>query len=277
VQNVSVPATGWTVPNPVVAPSKFAITHLSTNFFVSPTQSIDVATVYNDAATTNQSATLTSTQLTGLGMAVGITYTKLDHLTVNLGSGNDNVQINSTHTGDTTINAGVGADVMNVQSVAGHTLINTQSGRDTINVGSNQPGLNGIVNNINALLTLNSTNSASGAGTGDVVNVDDTGSTGPKTGFLTGTRISGLGMNAVNPLNNIQTVTVNAASGTFTLNVLGKETQPIAYNATAAAVAQALAPIVNPTRLAMRTKSLSKALIGSRKISIPPSRSVTLH
>src|SRR5262249_61111250 len=122
-------------------------------------------------------------------------------------------------------------------------------GRDTINVRSNQPGTNGVVGNINALLTINSANNAANAGPGDIVNVDDTGTTNPTTGFLTGTRLSGLGMNALTPayLNNIQTVTVNAAGGTFMLTVLGQETAPIPYNASAAAVLQALLPIVNPT------------------------------
>jgi hypothetical protein len=260
LQNVSVPAAGWTVPNPGIAPSQFTITHLSTNFFVSPTQSIDTATVYNDAATQGQTATLTSTQLTGLGMATGITYSKLYHLTVNLGSGNDTFQMNSTGPGNTTINAGVGADTINVRSVAGHTLINTRSGRDTINVGSNQPASNGVVDNINALLTINSANNVANAGQGDIVNVDDTGTTNPTTGFLTGTRLSGLGMNALTPayLNNIQTVTVNAAGGTFTLTVLGQETAPIPFNASAAAVLQALLPIVNPTTYILNNLAVDK-------------------
>ncbi len=246
LQNPAVPSPAWGLPT---AASKFAITHLAGGLFSNPATAVDTATVYNDAQTLGQTGTLTSTQLTGLGMTSGITYANLAHLTVDLGTGNDHFTITSTGKGNTTLNAGVGTDLINVQSVAGHTLINTHSGKDTIAIGSKAPNTGGVLDNINALLTLNSMNDGPSAGSGDIVNVDDSGETNPTTGFLTGTRLSGLGMNALAPayLNNLQTVTVTAASGTFTLNVLGQETAPIAFNASAAAVFAALAPIVNPS------------------------------
>ena len=47
--------------------------------------------------TTHNIGTLTSTTITGLGMAVGITYGTIEHLVISLGSGDDTFTIESTH------------------------------------------------------------------------------------------------------------------------------------------------------------------------------------
>ena len=47
--------------------------------------------------TTDNTGTLTSTTITGLGMAVGITYGTIEHLVISLGSGDDTFTIESTH------------------------------------------------------------------------------------------------------------------------------------------------------------------------------------
>ena len=60
---------------------------------------------------------LTSTQLTGLGMPVGITYTTIELLTVQLGSGGDTFDLVSTAPGTVTVlNTNDGADTVHILS-----------------------------------------------------------------------------------------------------------------------------------------------------------------
>ena len=47
--------------------------------------------------TTDNIGTLTPTTITGLGMAVGVTYGTVEHLVISLGSGADTFAINDTH------------------------------------------------------------------------------------------------------------------------------------------------------------------------------------
>ena len=91
--------------------------------------------------TTDNTGTLTSTTITGLGMAVGITYGTVEHLVISLGSGNDTFTINSTHGAatdpfqeDTTLNTGAGTDTVNINDVTDMLFVNGQADADTINV-----------------------------------------------------------------------------------------------------------------------------------------------
>ncbi|HEV3085266.1 MAG TPA: hypothetical protein VGY66_36260, partial [Gemmataceae bacterium] len=104
LQNPAQPAPEWGLPDLLThtaanATSKFAITHLSHSFFVDPAATVDSATIYNNAATGNQTANLTSSTITGLGMNHGINYLNLttgsqysgpalNNLTILLGNGN---------------------------------------------------------------------------------------------------------------------------------------------------------------------------------------------
>jgi hypothetical protein len=123
-----------------------------------------------DTVNVDDTGTLTSTDLTGLGLGSGITYSAVETLNIHLGSGNDTFNVQGT----------------NASTV---TNLNTGSGTNTINIGSNAPGTNGIVDYIQG--TLNVTGSGS-----DTMNVDDTGSSSNKNGTLTPTMLSGLGMGA---------------------------------------------------------------------------------
>src|SRR5262249_8762193 len=79
-----------------------------------------------------------------------------------------------------------------IRSTSPATTLNTGSGTNTINVGSQAgaaPAAPGILDNIQGVLTVQ------GSGN-DTMNVDDTGSSGPKAGTLTGTALTGLGMGA---------------------------------------------------------------------------------
>src|SRR5260221_11493718 len=109
----------------------------------------------------------------------------LESVNVNLGSGGDTFTIASTHAGTTTLNAGGGADAINVQTIAGATTVNAEGGDDTIIVSSAAPAIGGTVNGIGAPLTID-------GGTGvDVLTVDATGDSLANTGTLTPTTLTG--------------------------------------------------------------------------------------
>jgi hypothetical protein len=160
--------------------------------------------------------TLTSTALTGLNMgSSGITYSNLGNLNINLGSGGNTFLIQSTAaTTTTSLNSGTGADTVNVQTTAGPTTVNTGSGSNanTVNVGSTAPTAGGIVDNIQGTLSVV-------GNTYDTLNVDDTGSTGPKSGTLTPTSLTGLGMGRAGiNYSGLATLNVKLGSGGSTLS-----------------------------------------------------------
>ena len=150
----------------------------------------DVVNVDNTGDTTDNSGTLTATDLTGLGLGTGINYSAVETLKINLGSGDD---------------------TFNVQSTSAATILNTGSGANIVNVGSLSPDVGGIVDNIQGALTI------TGSGS-DTLNVDDTGSEGDKTGTLTATTLIGLGMGESGiTYSGLTTLTISLGSGNDTL------------------------------------------------------------
>src|SRR5205814_10185867 len=75
-----------------------------------------------------QAGTLTQDSLNGLGMAGGISYSAVERFELYLGSGADELTIASTHAAATVVDAGGGADVVNVQSIAGGTIVSGGAG-----------------------------------------------------------------------------------------------------------------------------------------------------
>jgi hypothetical protein len=129
---------------------------------------VDKLDIDDTGSTTPKTGTVTSTSVTGLGMgAQGITYDGLTYLNLSLGTGGDTI---------------------NVQSTAAPTSTTIDpAGSNTFNVGSLAPALGGILDLIQGPLVI----TGSGA---DTLDLDDTGSTGPKTGTLTGANLTGLAM-----------------------------------------------------------------------------------
>ena len=83
-------------------------------------------------------------------------------------------------------------DTINIRSTGGLTTVNTSEGAtSTINVGSLSPSAGGMVNGLQGTLAV-----VDGESSSDTLNVDDTGSTGAKSGTLTATTLTGLGMGA---------------------------------------------------------------------------------
>ena len=189
---------------------------------------VDTVNVYDSGDGAVNAGQLTATNLTGLGMSLGIAYTS-ENLNIHLGSGADIFTINSTHAGNTTLAAngeadridifgssgtvsvsGGGAgdkfnvyntaastlllegnaagDTFNVQAMAGIVTLRGGAGSDHTNVGSNAPGVSGNVDAIAGLLVVE------GGGGTDDLNVDDTGDGDGVLGQLSSTRLTGLGM-----------------------------------------------------------------------------------
>ncbi len=180
----------------------------------------DTLNVDDTGSTVAKTGTLTSTSLTGLGMAGSITFFNLAVLNISLGSGGNTFIIASTSIASTTLNTGSGNDTVNVQSIGGPVTVNTGAGLNTLNVGSNLPVLvgttltltGGVLTGIQGTLTINGNGS-------DILNVDDTGDTTGTTGTLTSTTLSGLGMATISPA--IMTYQVEFSTDSLTWNVLG--------------------------------------------------------
>ncbi|HSB87232.1 MAG TPA: hypothetical protein VLD86_13020, partial [Ilumatobacteraceae bacterium] len=191
---------------------------------------------------------VTPTHLSGLGMSGdqliggsllvegGIEYTGLEELIVNLGSGNNRVVVEDTQPGATTINTGGGDDQITVFKVSGHTFLNAGTGADTINVsdGSFNEATSvftsaHLVSGINALLSV----------TGDV----------PQAITLTlGKGSAPDPVALIGGVDEIQQITVDATGGTFTagfiVNGVRHFTGNLAYNTPAATVQSALQDVV---------------------------------
>jgi hypothetical protein len=196
----------------------------------------DTLNVDDTGVTTAMSGTLTATSLTGLGLGVGgINYSGLAALNVSLGSYGNTFTISDTASATvTTLNSGSGADTVNVvmdggvtninalggndtvnvQGTGATTNVNTGAGVNTINVGSLAPATGGTLNNIQG--TVNITGYGS-----DTLNVDDTASAAVKTGTLTATSLTGLGMGAGGiTYSGLAGLNISLGSGgnTFTIN-----------------------------------------------------------
>ena len=157
---------------------------------------LDTLNVDDSGDTKAQSPLLTSDSLNGLGMVVGgISYTGLANLTLNLGTGGDIVNVQSSYTATTT------------------TLVAQTSGSaaNTFNVGSLAPTMSGgVVSNIAGSLIIQGTGA-------DTLNVDDTGdSTARSNTTLTDTTLTGLGMGA----GGITFTQVDPTVGTSSLHTL---------------------------------------------------------
>src|SRR5262249_28380582 len=152
----------------------------------------DTLNVDDSGDTTANTGALSATAITGLGMGGGIGYANFEGLAVSLGSGGNAFTVAGTASGTaTTLDSGTGSDTVNVRATGGLTTVNTGGGSNVnvVNVGSLVPTTGGIVDNVRGTLTV----IGNGA---DTMNVDDTGTTGPKSGVLTATTLTGLGMGA---------------------------------------------------------------------------------
>ncbi|MBE9030746.1 DUF4347 domain-containing protein [filamentous cyanobacterium LEGE 11480] len=166
--------------------------------------------IVNDTDDTSaNTGNLTANQVTGLGMSNGINYSELETVDVNLGSGDDNFTVESTHANATNINSNAGQDTINVQTISGTTTVKTGTENDIINVADTSQ----TVNQISAQLNVE-------GGTGsDTINIDDSGDTIANNGNLTANQVTGLGMSDGINYSELETVNVNLGSNNDTFTI----------------------------------------------------------
>jgi hypothetical protein len=153
---------------------------------------------------------LEPTRLSGLGTAVGITYTNFESLTLALGSGGTELVIDDTiggtslvtalggpdtihllrSTGALTVQSGAGADAVNLQTAGSTVRVETGAGADVIRIGSRAPADGGTLNGFAAPITL------AGGLESDSLVLDDSGDTTDNSGGITSSTVDGLGLPA---------------------------------------------------------------------------------
>ncbi|MCL4179348.1 MAG: calcium-binding protein, partial [Verrucomicrobia bacterium] len=174
----------------------------------------DTLNVDDTSDTAANPGTLTGTQLIGLGMSHGITYGTLETVNINLGSGGDTFTVESTHVGTTTVNSNAGQDTVRVESISGATNVNTAADRDTVNVWNDSDCLD----DIDALLTVN-LGDPMVIGAGDHLDVRDRGNTTGRSGTLTASTLSGLGMGGSINYSAVELLDLSLGSGPDILRI----------------------------------------------------------
>ena len=148
----------------------------------------DQLTVDDSGDTAANTGNLTATTLTGLGMGpAGLTYSTLENLTVNMGSGNDTFNVVGTAVGTTTtLNGGPGNDVF-TGNLSG--VITNQLAAARALVPTSRLALTAATPAIDALIVNGE------AGT-DTLVLDDRAGTAATTVTLTDTKVTGFGLGA---------------------------------------------------------------------------------
>ncbi|MBK8118783.1 MAG: hypothetical protein IPK39_05835 [Sulfuritalea sp.] len=139
-----------------------------------------------------------------MGANGAIAYGTLEFLNIHLGSattGGNVFTIASTH-GDgsaTTLTSLGGADVINVETVAGPTRIDTGAGNDIVRVGSSTGGidpeagvLDAFSSSVNAI--VGNLEIDSGEGQSDTLKVYDSGDNTPEAAVMTSDKLTGMGL-----------------------------------------------------------------------------------
>ena len=129
-------------PNPPSSEPAFldvngVVRYISALLTIQGGSGIDTLNVDDTGETQNEFGQLTSTMITGLGISVGIAYSSITTLNINLGKGMDGFTVISTSAGTTNnIVGGTGIDAIAVQTIAGPTNV-FGVGTHDIYVGSN--------------------------------------------------------------------------------------------------------------------------------------------
>ncbi len=179
----------------------------------------------------------------------------LEELDLRLGRGADTLTIDSTHAGTTRVDLGRGDDTVSVRTTNGHTTVLGGEDDDVVVVRSDRPLFGvGLVDFVRGLLTFD------GGSGDDRLLVDDAQELDDSQLLVAKHTVSGLDMATV---NEIQTVTVRAAGGTFRLTFGGVTTGALAYDATAAQVQAALEAVAGLGNVSVRKIGVAGSGVGS--------------
>ncbi len=208
------PTINGVVTRPAVN-DRYFITAVNLNLRVNEATQVDTLNLWNANSPIDEHLVISSDRITGLGMGPdtiiggtafggGITYSGLESLSVHLGTGNNTVEINSTHSGDTNIYGSTGNDSFSIRTLSGHTSISAGTGSDSVIV-SDTPQ---TIDRITALLSV------AADGINDTLLIDDSGDDTDNNAVVTDRSVTGLDMPSV---AEVQTVKVQATGGTFRL------------------------------------------------------------
>ena len=136
VQAISGPTTLWGGSGNLTAnvgslqPAQGGVVdNISAPLVVNGASGVNVLNVDDSGSVSNKTGTLTSSTLTGLNMAAGITDSGMSAVNVALGQGSDLFTIASTHTGTTSVQCGNGADLVDIDSTRGATTVSGGAAR----------------------------------------------------------------------------------------------------------------------------------------------------
>ncbi|MBL8479225.1 MAG: hypothetical protein JNK59_07945, partial [Sterolibacteriaceae bacterium] len=125
------------------------------------TGNADTLKLYDSGDTTRENGRLSSAEIVGMGMTLGIGYTGFDVLKIWLSNNDNGYYIDSTHAGVTFVDLGDEQpvvngvnDVVNVRSISGPTTIDAGQGNDVIRVNFDDKGEQTFVSGIDGELTL---------------------------------------------------------------------------------------------------------------------------
>ena len=210
------------------------------NLVVEDTQ-IDTLNFSDSGSVGSVNGVLTANQIYGFGMGddsseYGVFYSETEQVNLHLSQQGNQLTVDSTHSGSTSIYTGAGDDQVAVRSAFGSVLLNTGGGDDEVVVSGYQSTLQGIAANLVV---------ESGQGQDELL-VDSRGSSVDETGYLTSDTLTGLSMDAAQTDQQVQILYLSASSGFYRLEVAGQQTADIAYDATAEQIQQALSEILDP-------------------------------
>jgi acrosin len=192
-----------------------------------PTSGSDWLYVDDSADTADNTGTLTPTTITGLGMAVGITYDTIEHIVITLGSGNDEFTIERSDGAATptslsvVLNTGAGTDTIDINdaTMTGDLTVNGQAGGDTINMNGPGAGTLSTLNGNDGDDVIN-LNAVIGTVTVNGGNDDDTVNVNAVTNVLLVNGDTGADTINVNATGLGSTSTLNGNAGDDVFNVL---------------------------------------------------------
>ena len=138
-----------------------------------------------------------------------IDYGNFEDMSIQFGSGSDNITIKGSNPEISYITTGDGDDVVNVEKIDSETTIKLQAGNDVINVSNK----NQKVDEIASVLIV------SGGLGEDNLNVDDSGDTEDNTATIYDTLITGLGMNGEIDYGNFENLNIGMGSGSDILSI----------------------------------------------------------
>ena len=149
---------------------------------------VNTVNVDDTGSTVAKSGTLTANALTGLEMLGVLSYQNLTNLNISLGSGGNTFKVIQTAAvTNTLLKSGTGADNVTVLATTGPLTVDTQAGPNNVFLGSTALNNGGVLQNLEGSVTIN-------GGGSDTLSVDDSADAQARTGTLSSTTITGLGM-----------------------------------------------------------------------------------